>query len=217
MATETFILKFLSPETSCSAHELRFSAEPSAVANAINAEESDLKHGRFDLERVDLLALSESFGLLLPKGVEHVRLESPHSIDSVPYLVHTNFELPLMLDGRKPLAYFCLESHEWLREVQSPFIPYVASGLIIERIIERSFTYPTTSGRTRTLQIFDLFYVLPGEEWRIEPFMSLIDRKVGWTEADEREQGRLFGYSKDECDWWIANRFRCRVDAGLPK
>ncbi len=212
MATETFILKFLSPETLCSAHELRFSAKPSDVAAAIDAEESDLKHGRFDLEPVDVLALAEAFDLSMPEDQQGVRLERPHSIDTAPYLIHTNFELPLMLDGRKPLAYFCTESQEWLTEVQSPFIPYVASRLIIERIIERSVPHPATSGGKRTLRLFDLLYVLPGEEWRIGPFMSLLDSQA-WTEEHEREQGRLFGYSKDECDWWISNRFRKRADA----
>ncbi|MFK0331451.1 hypothetical protein ACIQUB_10030 [Rhizobium sp. NPDC090275] len=212
MAAETFILKFLSPETLCSAHELRFTAEPSDVAATIDAEESDLKHGRFDLEPADLLALSGAFGLLMPESVQSVRLERPHSIDAAPYLVHTNFELPLMLDGRKPLSYFCPESDEWLAKVRVPFIPHVASGLIVERIIKRSVTYPTTSGGTRTLQLSALLYVLPGEEWRIDPFMSLL-ASPAWTEEQEREQGRLFGYSKDECDWWIANRFRKRAGA----
>ncbi|MXO91109.1 hypothetical protein [Pontixanthobacter aquaemixtae] len=49
-----------------------------------------------------------------------------------------------------------------------------------------------------------VLFVLPGEEWRIDAMMQLKSIAERWTEAHEREEGRLLGYSEQENDWWIA-------------
>jgi hypothetical protein len=62
----------------------------------------------------------------------------PHPVlGSAPYLIHTNFELPLMLDGRKPLAAFKnVNPSEWFDDLLNPFEPFVASGDIVRRVVE---------------------------------------------------------------------------------
>ena len=54
----------------------------------------------------------------------------------VPYLIHTGFEFPSMLEGRKPLAAF-LNSAQWLAQELSSYDRFVREGRFTRRIIER--------------------------------------------------------------------------------
>ena len=50
------------------------------------------------------------------------------SLRNVPYLIHTGFELPLMLDCRKPLAAFS-DSVSWITQYLSRYDRFVEEGL----------------------------------------------------------------------------------------
>ncbi|MET3596443.1 MULTISPECIES: hypothetical protein [Mesorhizobium] len=144
-------------------------------------------------------------------------IESWHPIRETPYLVHTNFELPLMLEGRKPLAVF----HDaypaaWLTETLARFDPFVHSGRLVRRIIDTPFTeaerarFPDFQGWRRA------FFSLPGQEWRIDAFLLVlkVSAKTGWNEVLERMEGSLLGYEDWQNDWWIERKARRLEAAG---
>ncbi|WP_052121627.1 DUF7683 domain-containing protein [Inquilinus limosus] len=130
-----------------------------------------------------------------------------HSIDTVPYLVHTGYELPLLLDGRKKLARMTLEYPPMTFEGEHRFDHWVAQGVLHrEEVIE---PFPRPVGEF--LGIRTVYYTAKGEEWRI-PAMKLImtasASSGGWNEVFERLEGMIFGYEDWQNDWWIDVRFR---------
>ena len=140
-------------------------------------------------------------------GLSRPDLES----DSVPYLIHTNFELPLMLEGRKPLAVFSDGyPSDWFDEYLAPFERFVLSGQIIRRIIETPL--PDLKRHRPDLEgIRDVLFALPGEERRIDAYIRDIKNRVrDWDDELERLQGSLLGYEDWQNDWWIEQRVKRR-------
>ncbi len=120
-------------------------------------------------------------------------LRSWHSLRKVPYLIHTEFELPLMLEGRKPLAAF-KDSAQWLTTYLNGYDRFVKEGRFIRRIIERG-------------NIQEVYFALPNHEWRIDAYVQLLGSAAGaWDDNHERRQGELLGYEDWQNDWWIENR-----------
>jgi hypothetical protein len=63
----------------------------------------------YDLDDEDLAAIAARFGVELDRSLLKaanlaINLHRWHRIYEVPYLIHTRYELPLLLDGRKKLA-----------------------------------------------------------------------------------------------------------------
>jgi hypothetical protein len=114
---------------------------------------------------------------------------------------HTNRELELMLAGVKPLATFLLDGG--LTEDQAlsgqPFAEHVAAGRIVR--LERLISDIGTDGNPMRR----LLFALPGEEWRFELYIALMDSlKDGWSHDKERQEGALLGYTDAEIDAHIA-------------
>lgn len=114
---------------------------------------------------------------------------------------HTNRELELMLAGAKPFAAFLLDGG--LTEDQAlggqPFADHVATGRIIR--LERDTSDIGMDGKPMRR----LLFALPGEEWRFEPYIALMDSlKDGWSHEKERQEGVLLGYTDTENDAHIA-------------
>jgi hypothetical protein len=137
-------------------------------------------------------------------------LSRPHlAFDVIPYLIHTNFELPLMLDGRKPLAVFGdVYPSDWFDELLAPFEPFVASGQILRRIIDTPAPalkqqHPDLDGMR------DVLFALPDQAWRIDAYVKdILNRTRDWDDDLERRQGALLGYEDWQNDWWIEQRSR---------
>lgn len=122
----------------------------------------------------------------------------------LPYLVHTNRELGLMLRGVKPLSYFMeVVDHEpdiCIRYWRM-FDRHVAAGRLIRReVIEAA---PDRS----ELQCRKLLYALPGHEWRIEAMLLLVKEPRGWSDDRERRFGELLGYEGWQNDYWLTHHF----------
>lgn len=203
-----FILSFLSPETGCPSHQMRFLADPEDVSSLLEYQ-GDIERVRFTLDARDIAALGRRFGLDLPPGQTWAELNRPHlPFDHSPYLIHTGYELPLMLDGRKPFAFFSdtsLDDEPLLGELRAFFRPHVEAGRIVETFSCQKQLWPATDGGVKTAWVTELFYNLPGEEWRIAAWKALIAERAGrWRDEDTREEGRLLGYAQDQCDWYIA-------------
>ena len=123
----------------------------------------------------------------------------------LPYLVHTNRELGLMLRGTKPLAYFMdvvgLEPDICLRYWRM-FDRHVAVGRLTKReVIEPSPDLPTLEYRR-------LFYALPGQDWRVDAMLTLLNETGAWSDDHERRFGELLGYEEWQIDYWLAHRAR---------
>ena len=118
----------------------------------------------------------------------------------LPYVVHTNRELGLMLRGTKPLAYF---------------LNVVASEFDVNIRYWRMFDRHVAAGRLIKREVFDvfanlehrrLFYALPGHEWRIDAMLTLINELEAWSDDHERRFSELLGYESWQIDHWLMHR-----------
>lgn len=204
-----FILQALDPVTGCPILEAMLRLDDLAgLRNLIGSDaedDPDIEH-IYDTE--DLPALWAFVGFAFPHGIGSIRLQAWHPLRNVPYLVHTGFELALMLEGRKPLSAFSdTWPSEWLDGYLMPFDRYVSEGRILRRAVDRMS--PARPGKNpRELRLRHIFFVLPGEEWRVDSYLAMLDamEETGWTEALERRQGELLGYLDWQRDWWETQR-----------
>ena len=122
------------------------------------------------------------------------------------YEIHTNNELELMLEGKKPLAVFgdevsCLPNEDIIPEEK--FAPYVENGSFVrfEEVIEG----PYSEKLERNTSMKNVFFALNGEEWRIKVMIQLLNglyNKGGWNETCEGLEGFLLGYTESQRDEW---------------
>lgn len=56
----------------------------------------------------------------------------------------------------------------------------------------------------------DVYFALPGQEWRIDAYLLLVEvgYRSGWADCYERYEGALLGYGDAENDWHIAHLHR---------
>jgi hypothetical protein len=124
-------------------------------------------------------------------------------LKQLPYRVHTNRELGLMLRGNKPLAYFSeFAGHEptaCLRYWRL-FDRHVAEG----RLIYREVIVPQPDHPH--LQLRQMFYALPGQEWRIDAMIALLHEPGTWSDEREQRFGDLLGYEPWQMDYWMTHR-----------
>ena len=126
----------------------------------------------------------------------------PKSFHSLPYVVHTNRELGLMLRGVKPLAVFrWIEGYEidFVMRYLRMFDRHVAAG----RFVKHEQVRPTP--QLPHLSDFTIFYTLPGHEWRVEAYKELLQMPGKWTPARERREGELLGYEDWQNDIHLQN------------
>jgi hypothetical protein len=212
-----FVLQAIDPETGCPAVEARLAVDDLSALRAIlgsEAEEGrDLRYG-YSLDPEQLAAIARTFGLAFDPEGRPATIVPWHPIRKVPYLVHTGFELALMLEERKPLAVFSdAFPSELLDELVGRFDPYVASGRFVRRIVDRPLPEPRRSPNgSRAKRVREVYVALPGEAWRIDAFLLLreVGAKAGWNDALERFEGTLLGYEEWQNDWWQQNRQHLR-------
>ncbi len=173
----------------------------------------DLKCLYYGLSDSDMRKIGK---LCRPSIVPHViftGIRRPNvASDAIPYLIHTNFELPLMLEGRKPLAVF-VHSYpsEWFDDFLAPFAPFVASGQLLRRTIDTPM--PHLKLRRQDLEgMRKVFFALPSQEWRIDAYVENIENRTrDWDDDLERLAGTLLGYEDWQNDWWIEQRVKRRT------
>lgn len=162
---------------------------------------------RYHLDDEELAALAERFGVELDRALLEsanivMSLHRWHRVFEAPYLIHTGYELPLLLDGRKKLARMSEVYPPMTFNGEHRFDHWVAEGLLHKE--ENIEPFDTPSGKY--LGHRTVFYTPKGEEWRI-PACRLIweaSRKSGgWNEHFERLEGMLLGYEDWQNDWWI--------------
>lgn len=207
-----FVLQAYHPEYACPAFETMFTVERLEELQALlgpDARRDPEIRLRYWLEPADLAALSQRFGVTFDSGDRDVALLRWLSTREPPYLVHTGYELPLMLDGRKKLARFHHEypphDHGW----EDQFDRFVEQGLLHKEVDVEPFEKPH---RTAGGHVFEglrtAWYTPKGEEWRIQAFRLIVKAGVPWNDTLERLEGMLYGYEDWQNDWWEEYRRR---------
>jgi hypothetical protein len=131
----------------------------------------------------------------------------------VPYLVHTGYELVLMLDGSKKFARMSTE-YPAKHEGEDRFDRYVAQGVLHKEVEVEQFAEAVRRQDGRFLEGFrTAYYTLKGEEWRIPAWKLILkaSSKSARSEDFERLEGMLFGYEDWQSDWWIDDIRKRRV------
>jgi hypothetical protein len=168
----------------------------------------------YDLKPTDLTAIADRFGVTFDPGDRKTLLRPWNSTREVPYLIHTGYELPLLLEGQKPFAYFSDAFPPHLHFDEDRFNRYVAQRLLHKEVELEPFTESTRLATGQVIEgIRTVYYTRPGEEWRIRACKLIWAAGLArWNYDFERLQGMLFGYENWQNDWWIDHlRKRGRV------
>jgi hypothetical protein len=211
-AQSYFLLEVFDRELWCPVFQTRFVIpDLDLVRTLLGAacdDDQDLRR-RYFLDEKEIVAIASAFGVGFDvSGLDGAEQDFLfyrwHSILAAPYLVHTGYELPLLLDGRKKLAkmgdfYPPMEFYGEHR-----FDHWVAVGLLHkEEVLE---PFPGGKKPRGFLGLRTVYYTPKGEEWRI-PAMKLIwesaQKSGGWNQHHQRLEGMLFGYEDWQNDWWI--------------
>jgi hypothetical protein len=182
-----------------------FDALRSTLGEAVD-EDPDLERS-YQLDKRQLAAIVARFAVAFDPtqskvGELDVNLFRWRRLFEAPYLIHTGYELPLLLDGRKKLARMSHEYPPATFDGEERFEHWVAKGVLHRQEVVAPFDQLIKGylgNRT-------VYYTPKGEEWRI-PASKLIweaaAKSGGWNEHFERLEGMLFGYEDWQNDWWI--------------
>jgi hypothetical protein len=213
-----FILQAIDPDHGSPVFETTFVVDRPeqlrALLGEVASKDPEVK-GWYTLDAPELAAINQHFGIVFDPHGHEARLEPWHSLREVPYLVHTGYELPLLLEGRKQFAQMYYEYPPERHPEEDRFDRYVAQGILHKEVELEPFA---KSVRAKVGQRYDgvrtAYYTRKGEEWRI-PAWKLIRKaslKSGWNEDFERLRGMLYGYEDWQNDWWIANIRKIRAE-----
>jgi hypothetical protein len=203
-----FVLEAFDVKTRCVALDAHFKVMEVGEIVELLQTKPDFQRGYPHWLDAKTLALIKSrFGIHLESGDMPVSLRVRHKLDALPYKIHTNRELLLMLSGSKPLSFFCSSvsnpSDEDIPE--ELFDAYVKLGAIkkAERVDALNPMSPLVRNR-------NVLYALPAEEWRFAEFFTVLEkgRLKGWTEELTRRQGTLLGYEDWQNDAFIEMVFK---------
>ncbi|MCV3766677.1 hypothetical protein [Rhizobium sp. TRM95796] len=199
-----FFLKRLDPATGSALYEARIEIDdPGRLAAALEIEDDDEMTYSYFLDEGDVERVAALFTLPLDLDPDLDYIERDGQTRHAPYLIHTDFELPLMLEGRKPLAVFSSDPEsDWFDELKARFAPHIAAATFVERDVTLLRSYRDFSYPVRTL-----LYAQPAEAWRIQAYLDLWSEGA-WDETHERREGELLGYEDWQIDWWLERPWR---------
>jgi hypothetical protein len=212
-ASHRFILQAIDPDLGCPVFEtmLRLASLDDLLALLGLDHGDDLElRGQYVIDAAELATICERFCVLFDPEGREVRLDPWHSLREVPYLVHTNYELPLLLEGRKQLARVYEQYPPHQHHDEERFDRFVAAGLLHKEVSLHPFGSPRRlADGSLTEGIREVCYARKGQEWRIQAWklISAASRATGWNESFERLEGMLYGYEDWQMEWWIAHRY----------
>ncbi|MDN7488895.1 hypothetical protein QZM35_14400 [Burkholderia sp. AU45274] len=203
-----FILSAIDPDLLYPCLEIRFETDDlDALRRLVDPdapEDADLDD-YYLLSPAQVAAVCDAFAIEFDHGSRDAVISKYVDIGvRIPYLVHTGYELALMVQGRKPFGFIEFNS-EWRPSVllKARFDEYVAQGVLHSH--EIIVDAPARPGRPAR-RIGQILYTLKGEEWRIpalEFFRQNINLHGDGCENMERLEGALLGYERWQNDWWI--------------
>jgi hypothetical protein len=199
-----FVLKAIDPQTECVAFDAAFEvADVRELPALLGLSAGDFDPRlEYELDRSDIDRIKRHFNVEFEPGELRVALRPWVLIDALPYKVHTNRELVMMLAGMKPLAAFVSESNaddEFIPERM--FDPYVKSG----RFLKHEHVESRVGRGGREFKLRRVLYAQPDQQWRIPAYLLLwkTSAKSGWNEGFERMEGSLLGYEDWQNDAYI--------------
>ncbi len=131
------------------------------------------------------------------------------ALRSLPYKVHTNSELGLMLKGVKPLAVFS-DAYEGFPDCLERYLRCFDRCVERDLITRQEYVELISLPHLPEVRgIHRIYYTLPGQEWRVDAMIELMNREGPWSPTREREHGTLLGYEGWQNDVW-AERFPYR-------
>jgi len=201
---QRFVLEAIDPDTHCVAVELTIAIDVSKLTTLLHIDPRSFKpHTSYPIEPEDLDALIRDFDLDFASGSMEVWLRSWRALDGLPYKIHTNRELLMMLSGTKPLAVFSDDSEAEF------FADHVASGKLVKR--EHKYAFRAEDA------LRQVFYALPEETWRINAYILIWEtaEKAGFGEWFERMEGALLGYEPWQIDAFIQTIYQAQVGPDL--
>ncbi len=207
--TMQFILEICDPKTECIIENVSFqTVEIGELSTLLDMADFDADCV-YELDENDVRRIKEHFFLKFEESAALVKLRSRCELDDLPYKIHTNCELVLMLAGTKPLASFCGEYPPCSDIEEIPerlFDPYVVEN----RFVKREYVVPQAHGRAFGTR--RVLYSLPSEVWRIDAYILLQQTasKSGWNEGFERMEGSLLGYEEWQNDAYIDTIYKDR-------
>jgi hypothetical protein len=177
-----------------------------AILGQAADDDPELRHA-YVLDAEDLAAIVAKFDVAFDLGKLDIReleinLSRRRRLSDTPYLVHSGYELPLLLDGRKKLARMSHAYPPATFDGEDRFDRWVAKGFLHREEVVEPFDPPAKKYLGHRM----VYYTPKGEEWRI-PASKLIweasGKSGGWNEHFERLEGMLYGYEDWQNDWWI--------------
>ena len=209
MQPRRFILQAIDPDYGHPAFETMFVVERLEELRSVLgvSVDADPDFDRwYNLEPDELVAICDHFGISFDGQGREVWLRSWISSREVPYLVHTGYELVLMVEGRKQFARMSDAYPPGRHEHEDRFDYYVAQGLLHKEVELEPFAEPVCKEDGQVLEgLRTVYYTRTGEEWRIPAWKMIASAalKSRWNEDFERLEGMLFGYDEWQSDWWI--------------
>ena len=213
-----FILQALDPDHGSPVLEALFRVSQLEELRALVGERAENDHkleGRYTLEANELAAITNLLGVSFDPEGRETCLCAWDWWREIPYLSHNGYELPLLLEGRKPFARMGDAYPPEKHQDEDRFDRYVAQGLIHKEVVVEPFAKPHRVNGWVYEGQRTVYYARKGEEWRI-PASKLIwsaAKKTRWSDDFERMEAMLFGYEEWQCDWWIAHRRARREEA----
>lgn len=209
-ASLEFVLSAFDRDQWCPVLQARFCSDDLDGIRSIlgkKADDDSELQDQYILDRDELAAIVERYAVTFdPDGLDcrepDIFLFRRRWLSHTPYLVHTGYELPLLIDGRKKLARMGDGYPPMTFEGEDRFDRWVAEGLLHKEEVLEPFDPPTK----RWAGHRTVYYTPKGEEWRIAASKLIwgqFGKAGGWNETLERLEGLLFGYEDWQNDWWI--------------
>ena len=210
--TQRFFLQAIDPQFGCPVIEAMFVvgdiSDLHALLGLCRDADPELR-ATYWLEESQLAALTERFGVAIASEGRAVTLCRWHSLRAVPYLVHTHYELFLLLEGKKKFACMGSEYPPFQHDDEELFNSYVEKGLLHKMVEFCPFPKVFTNKDGCLFEGFrEVYYTQKGEEWRVTAWkmLSVASQKTGWNETCECIQGMLLGYEDWQINWWTHKR-----------
>jgi len=209
----SFFLVAIDRNTHCVSHEVSFEIQSvSELSRVLQWDAQAFRRPEIhELDHSEVARLKEHYSIDFDLKDMLIELRPWNRTDALPYKVHTNRELAMMIAGSKPLAVFSDPHPSQPDERFTPeqaFEPHVLAGHIVKREHIVPASENSRSQRRHNLGTRFVLYALPGETWRIEAYLLMrkTAEQCGWSEGFERMEGSLLGYEDWQNDVYIEHQ-----------